>query len=121
MKTGLILLGIILLTLIGCAVHSYLPFYGTTEWSRLYTGGDGSSTQQAIVINLTDDKKTVDAENNYLSSTMTFQGNTYTVSGRNTYNVSGRIYDKIDVVINNTTQREYHFDVTLPRSSSMTQ
>jgi hypothetical protein len=119
MKTGLILLGILGLMLIGCAIHSYLPFYGTPDWNTFYTGGDGSTTQKAIVINSTDDKKTTDAENHYLANTLTLQGTNYQVTGRDTYNTNGRIYDRIDVVINQSTQREYHFDVTIPRGQSL--
>jgi hypothetical protein len=119
MKLYLTMLGLLGLLLIGCAVHSYLPFYNTAEWSRFYTGGDGSNTQGAIVINTTDDNKTVDAEDHYLKNMLTNQGSSYSLISRTSYNIDGRIYDKLDVVINQTTMREYHFDVTMPRAQTL--
>jgi hypothetical protein len=119
MKPILIMIGLIGLLLAGCAVHSYLPYYGTSEWNRFYTGGDGSNTEAAVVINTSDDKKTVDAEDHYLTNMLTNQGNNYVVINRTTYNINGRIFDKLDLVVNQSIQKEYHFDVTMPRAQTV--
>ncbi len=94
-------------------------FYGTGKWNDFYKGGDGSSTQHSIIINTTDDDKTIDAENHNLDNVMTHKGMTYQITGRQTYNHGGRIYDRIDIVVNQSEQKQNHFDVTIPRSHTI--
>jgi hypothetical protein len=118
MRIILLLIGVAVL-LSACAVHSYLPFYGTSQWNSFYQGGDGSSTQNAVIINTNDDDKTIDAENHYLDTILQRQGKTYIVTGRQTYDQDGRVYDRIDIVVNQSVQTTYHFDVTIPRSHAI--
>ena len=111
MKTGLICFGIIVLLIMGCVTHSYLPYNNTSQWNSFYTGGDGSTTAQAVIINSPDEKKTVDAENNYIKSIMEDKNKTYQITNRSTYGINGRVYDKVEVLVDNSPV-EFHFDIS---------
>ncbi len=119
MRLALIILGLIGLLLMGCATHAVLPFYNTPQWNSFYTGGDGNTTEQAVVINTNDDKKIIEAENHYLDNMLTSKGKTYKINTRTAYGVNGKAYDKLEVVIDNSTAREYHFDISKPYGQAM--
>jgi hypothetical protein len=114
MRFYLLLIIIVGLLLVGCATHPYLPFYNTSQWDDFYTGGDGSSTEDAVVINSTDDKKIEDAENHYIEGIITNSGQQYSIVSKSNYGSDGRVYDLVKVVIDGTVVKEYHFDITLP-------
>jgi len=107
------------LLLSACATHSYLPFYNTSAWKSFYQGGDGSSTETAIIINTNDDKKIEDAERHYLENVITREGRTYTVSGESDYTENGRVYNVIRVMLDNDTVRDYHFDISIPYRATL--
>jgi hypothetical protein len=110
-----ILMGMLILS---CATNVGLPFYNTAQWKAFYTGGDGSSTEKAIVINTKDEKKTIEAENHYLDKTLTSKGLAYKINNRITYGQNGRVFDKVEVIVNNSIQ-EYHFDITMPTGQTI--
>jgi len=112
MKLMIFLISIIAVLLTGCVSHRAVPFYNTSQWDSYYTGGDGSSTEQAVIINTTDPEQLEDAEKNYLDSMLTNKGKSYKIINKLSYNEGGRIFDKFELLINNSTQRDYHFDVT---------
>lgn len=117
MKT--IICALILMSLLAaCSTNAALPFYNTKQWKAFYTGGDGSSTEKAIIINSKDEKKTIEAENHYLEKTLANKGMVFTINSRITYGKDGRVFDKVEVVVNNAVQ-EYHFDITLPTGQSI--
>lgn len=117
MRTYILLFALVAVLLLGCSSNSttlYLPTFNTAGWNSFYTGGDGSSTDSAIIINTTDSKKIADAENHYLEKTLGSKGITVSVIGKTQYLVEGRVYDLLKVVENRTDVREYHFDVSIP-------
>lgn len=118
MKLSILFLGLIGLLLISCATSSSsLPFYNTSQWNSFYTGGNGSSTETAVIINSKDDKKTVAAEDHYLDKTLSNVGKTYQINNRITYGKNGKVFDKVEVIVDNNI-REFHFDITIPTGQS---
>lgn len=119
MKMTIMLFALLGLLLAGCATHTYLPFYNTSAWDSFYQGGDGSSTETAIIINTEDDKKIEDAERHYLDNVITREGRTYTVSEESDYTQDGRVFNVIRVMLDNDTVREYHFDISIPYRAAL--
>ncbi|MFO7660310.1 MAG: hypothetical protein R6V77_05305 [Candidatus Cloacimonadaceae bacterium] len=107
------------LLLAGCATHSYLPYYNTSAWDSFYQGGDGSSTETAIIINTEDDKKIEDAERHYLDNVINREGRTYTISSESDYTQDGRVFNIIRVMLDNDTIRDYHFDISIPYRAAL--
>jgi hypothetical protein len=95
----------------GCALNKF-PAYNTPEWMNIYTGGTGDSTGNAVVINLTYNKKAVDAEYNYIAVVMQNAGNNCQPTLQAIYKSNNRWYDVIYVTMDNGDKREFHFDIT---------
>lgn len=100
--------------LMGCATQVALPQYNTPQWKALYHGGDGSGTDNAIIINSNDKKMIVEEENHYLNNMLTLKGNAYKVNNRTLYSLDNKAYDKIEIMLDNGTVQEYHFDISKP-------
>ncbi len=76
------------------------------------TGGDGSSVEQAIVINATSSRIGVPEEYNYIERTCGQCDVDYTIKGQTLYEQNDRQYDVISVKQKDGSKRDFWFDIT---------
>lgn len=78
----------------------------------LYSGGDGTSEEEAVVINTTDHFRGVKAEYEWLEKELGPRGSGWKVKSQMQLKKDGRSFDSLRVVLPSGEERLYYFDTS---------
>lgn len=97
----------LLVVLAGCQTSPQRTSTPTSRDGMTYSGGDGRSKDTAVVINAANDLEGTDAEYRWLREHCACK-----VKGQALITDSGHVYDLMTVVLPNSSQMQYYFDIT---------
>lgn len=78
----------------------------------LYSGGDGSSEDQAVIINCSHSSSGVSAEYEYLEQQFGRRGKDWSLSTQMQLKSNGRQFDYLTIEFPNGTSKTVHFDIS---------
>lgn len=84
----------------------------TKSNSNLYSGGDGSSEQNAVIITADDSWKGVSAEYDYIELLHGAEGTGWELAYQMKYDVDSSSYDVLEVRFPDGTEKKFYFDIT---------
>lgn len=82
------------------------------EEEGLYSGGDGSTLENAVVVNAATEQKGVPAEYNYISAKHGQRGRNWQLHSRSVEEKNGKHYEIMDIITSEGEHRPYCFDIT---------
>ena len=102
--------------LLSCASKSTVVTQSTTnkeinKSNGLYSGGDGSSFEKAVVINATNTSKGIRAEYEYLDKKFGRRGSGYTLVSQTLSSHKGKPYDILTINVKGK-EMKFYFDIS---------
>ena len=80
--------------------------------TKAYSGGDGSSEENAVIINCDNSLFGISFEYSYIEYLYGKQNEDWTVKQQSLFHKNGKSYDKIEIELKNGSKKIIYFDAT---------
>jgi len=87
-------------------------FLKSKKKQNLYTGGNGESTENAVIINTTTSLQGIPAEYAFVASKCGKENVDWTFESQMALRSNGRNYDYLTVKLKNGDMKSFYFDIT---------